>query len=149
MPKGRNGCFVCGAPTVLTLQVWLRVRSSVGDQSEKTIRTVARSLCWSCGAAYWQVARAAMKRAQPAYHGCAACAATTTLRMQSWMRTKPPGSVSVATITTAFCTPCGEAAFGRMWVLLDGDSQRHARQHSAKANLVRARAARRQAKAVA
>jgi hypothetical protein len=125
MPKGRYGCFACGAPTTDVFQVWLRdYRADVapcanGCRRERTIDSVTRHLCAACGAAWWDRAIPCLARDYGS-RGCAYCGdAPTFARVQLWHRRRD--GTSVRQRATSFCEECSLNAYGAVAAIFDPD----------------------------
>lgn len=67
MPKGKSGCFACGAGTVLVVQAWLRAFSEEekdrsGNRRQITTASIERYFCEPCGRRVFGLVRPALER---------------------------------------------------------------------------------------
>lgn len=131
MPKGKRGCFQCGAQTARVVQVTLRdVDWKAPTSREKIVDSVLRSFCKEHGEQTYKVIARILQRRHD--RGCGACGHTpTTSRIQIWTRQigdidprtgyRPQTSIpGLPSTNTSYCEACHEAIYDAATGPLDG-----------------------------
>lgn len=143
MPKGRRGCYFCGAPTARHVQIWIRGPADETIRKARdfnaTIDSVSRSLCLPCADNEVLDMRDELARQHPKVHGCGICGEKCSVRVQVWVRTADNTRGTKQAFSTAYCATDGREIYDRIAERLGNDRPRTKGGNARPGNLAKAR----------
>lgn len=130
MPKGTFGCWQCGEPTEVAVQVWLRDYTegfyasargaAVANRRMTSVSSVMRNLCREHGLLLYE--RCATELSGSSYRGCSICGDSPTFsRIQVWARTTEP-SRTIKALSRGYCEGHSIDVYDAVSMILDADS---------------------------